>query len=64
MDALGLLLQVTLLTLLLLVCIAYVVAVVRYAGTEPRSGRTRAVSSFVNWLRRHCRVWEIGMHIT
>jgi hypothetical protein len=39
--------------LLLLVCIAYVVAAVRYARTEPRSGHTRAVPPSANQPRRH-----------
>ena len=54
MNELGLLLQATLPTvLLLLVCIGYVVAAVRYARTEPQSGHTGAEPSSANRLRRH-----------
>ena len=54
MAEVGLLLGATLPTvLLLLVCIAYVVAAVRYARTEPRSGRPRAVPPSANQPRRH-----------
>ena len=54
MDELGLLLQATLPTvLLLLVCIAYVVAAVRYARTEPRSERSRAQPRSADQPRRH-----------
>src|SRR5262249_7819533 len=53
-HSLGLLLQATLPTVLLLVvCVAYVVAAVRYARTESRSGRARAVPPSANRLRRH-----------
>jgi len=54
MNELGLLLQATLPTvLLLLVCIGYVVAAVRYARTESQSGHTGAEPSSANRLRRH-----------
>ena len=54
MDELRLLFQATLPTmLLLLVCIAYVVAAVRYARTEPRSGDTGAEPPSADGLRRH-----------
>ena len=53
-HSLELLLQATLpMVLLLLVCIAYVVAAVRYARTEPGSGRPRAVPPAANRTRRH-----------
>jgi hypothetical protein len=53
-HSLGLLLQATLPTvLLLLVCIAYVVAAVRYARTESRSRHSGAEPPSANRVRRH-----------
>jgi len=52
-HSLELLLQATLPTVLLLVCIAYVVAAVRYARTEPRSERSRAQPRSADQPRRH-----------